>query len=280
MARIYMRFPKGKALAVTLSYDDGVKQDRRLIEIMKKHELKGTFNLNSGFYASEGEESLRLSRSSAIELYKNSGMEVAVHSVTHPYLAMLPANLCTQEVLRDRANLEEDYDVIVRGMAYPNNSCNDDVVASLKQCGIAYARTTWSTAGFGIPEEWLRLRPTCHHNDPKLMKLAHSFVEDGKYGAPALFYLWGHSYEFDNDDNWSVIEEFAEYIGNRKEIWYATNIEIYDYVTAYQQLIFSMNEKKVYNPTNMVVYFQIDEKLYCVEPGENILENRKIYSDL
>ena len=28
--------------------------------------------------------------------------------------------------------------------------------------------------------------------------------------VPRLLYIWGHSYEFDNDNNWNVIEEFAE----------------------------------------------------------------------
>lgn len=134
------------------------------------------------------------------------------------------------------------------------------------------SRTTLASREFAIPEDWLRLSPTCHHNDPQLMELARSFLEDDKNNAPAMFYLWGHSYEFDNDQNWDVIEELAAYIGNREEVWYATNIEIYDYVHAFRQLIFSMNEKKVYNSTNLDVYFQIDKKLYCVKPGENVLE--------
>ena len=54
MANLFMRFPEGKVKALTLSYDDGVEQDVRLIEIMKKYGLKGTFNINSGLYASEG----------------------------------------------------------------------------------------------------------------------------------------------------------------------------------------------------------------------------------
>ena len=33
--------------AITFSYDDGVTQDKRLIEIFNKYGLKATFNLNS-----------------------------------------------------------------------------------------------------------------------------------------------------------------------------------------------------------------------------------------
>lgn len=38
----------GKKKAVTFSYDDGVTQDRRLVEMMNTYGVKGTFNLNSG----------------------------------------------------------------------------------------------------------------------------------------------------------------------------------------------------------------------------------------
>lgn len=36
---------------VTFSFDDGIEDDVRLVEIMNKYGLKGTFNLNSGHLA-------------------------------------------------------------------------------------------------------------------------------------------------------------------------------------------------------------------------------------
>ena len=269
-----MRFPKGKSKALTLSYDDGVRQDKRLIDIMKKNGLKGTFNINSGLYAQEGENSgNRMTKSEAYELYSNSGMEIAVHSLTHAFLEQLPENLCTYEVLQDRKNLEADFGGIIRGMAYPFGTTSDSVVASLKQCGIAYSRTTVSTEKFEIPTDWLRLSATCHHRNPRLMELAHNFVDNEFSRAPGLFYLWGHSYEFDNEvpnNNWGVIEEFAEFIGNRGDIWYATNIEVYDYIDAYKRLIFSMDYSTVYNPSCTEVYFETNKGKYSVKPEETI----------
>jgi len=104
------------------------------------------------------------------------------------------------------------------------------------------------------------------------MELARQFAEvTGKTNrGPALFYLWGHSYEFEADDNWHVIEEFAEYIGGREDIWYATNIEIYDYIDAYNRLIFSMDFTKVYNPTATELFFETKRGVYCVKPGETL----------
>ena len=48
MTFLHMRFPEGKTKAVTLSYDDGVTQDKRLAELFRSHGLKCTFNLNAG----------------------------------------------------------------------------------------------------------------------------------------------------------------------------------------------------------------------------------------
>ena len=91
MPRFHMRFPEGRNRALTLSYDDGVESDARLIEIMQKHGLKGTFNLNSDIFAPEGKTyeagtiHRPFSRSRALECYRDSGMEVAVHEARHPF---------------------------------------------------------------------------------------------------------------------------------------------------------------------------------------------------
>lgn len=275
---IRMRFPQGMKKALTLSYDDGVDQDARLINIMKKNGLKGTFNLNSGRYREEGatyepgEVQRRLSEKEATQLYKDSGMEVAIHGLTHPFLERIPDNLCMAEIVKDRENLEMQFGVIIRGAAYPYGTYSDKVVDIMRMAGIAYARTTLSTENFDIPQDWLRLNPTCHHINPALRELATEFVEERRRdrGYPLLFYLWGHSYEFEKDDNWEVIERFASYVGGRKDIWYATNIEIYEYVEAYKSLIFSMDGGRVYNPTCKEIYLEADGRKCSVAPGETI----------
>ena len=277
MANIFVRFPGGKVKAVTLSYDDGVEQDIRLIKIMKEYGLKGTFNLSSGLYAKEGTNyeagtiHRRMTRQQAIDVYQNSGMEIAVHGLTHPFLEHLSPSMCTYEVLQDRINLETEYGTIIRGMAYPYGSYSDSVVDCLKHCGIAYSRTTKSTESFGIPTDWLRMPATCHHNNLHLMELAKKFVEDSRDRTPMLFYLWGHSYEFERDDNWEVIEEFAEYIGKREDIWYATNIEIYDYMKAFEQLIFSADGRQAWNPTAIDLYLKYNGLNYCIKSNETII---------
>lgn len=273
-----MRFPGGLSKALTLSYDDGVEQDIRLMEILDKHGIKATFNINSGLYAAEGtvypkgKAHRRLPESQIVPLYSNPNHEVAVHTLTHPRLEMMSPATVAYEVIKDRENLEATFGHAVRGMAYPYGSYNDEVVEVLKNCGIAYSRTTKSTGRFDIPTDWLRLPATCHHKDAELMNLATKFASLNKHvSKPQLFYLWGHSYEFEMDNNWEVIEEFAEFIGGREDIWYATNIEVYEYIEDFNRLIYSVDGSIIKNPTSRTLYFTImNEEVYSIAPGETI----------
>ncbi|MCR5684132.1 MAG: polysaccharide deacetylase family protein [Lachnospiraceae bacterium] len=275
MNEMRIRFPGGRPKCLTLSYDDGVINDVRLMDIFKKHGLKGTFNLNSGLWAKEEFSDYehthrRITFENAVKLYKDSGFEVAAHGVTHPFLERIPMNIATKEVLDDRRNLERTFGQIVRGFAYPFGTYTDDVVNMLKCCGVCYARTVNSSHNFDIPTDWLRLKPTLHHGDGKLEELTKQFIEGHPWNDGWLFYVWGHSYEFDFGNNWEIIENFADRVSGRDDVWYATNIEVYDYVEAYRSLIFDMDMTKVRNNTVIPVWFEWNEKMYEVKGGEEI----------
>ena len=87
---------------------------------------------------------------------------------------------------------------------------------------------------------------------------------------PKLFYLWGHSYEFDEKNNWDRMEEICRKLSNKEDTWYATNIEIYEYVEAYHSLVFSADSNIIYNPTLKTIWFEIDDVPYTINPGETI----------
>ena len=273
---MYMKLKDGKSKVLTLSYDDGVVQDIRLVEILNRYGIKSTFNINTGLYLPEDtvreKYRGRMKLSEAKELFINSGHEVAVHTLTHPFVTRLSHEELLTEILDDRRNIEAQYGTVAKGMAYPYGPYNQVVMDVLEKCGICYSRTVKSTENFEFPENWLALHPTCHHNNPKLMELAKKFVEvtpsHGCYNW--LFYVWGHSYEFDDRNNWDVIEEFCKYVTNREDVWYATNMEIYNYVKAYESLQTSVDKKIVYNPSAIDVWFRHMRETYCVKAGETI----------
>ena len=276
MANMIMRFPGGLPKALTLSYDDGVEQDEKLIAIVEKYGLKGTFNINSGCFPPEGTTYApgtihrRIPLNRLKEVYAKSSWEIATHAYTHASLVGLPANIAAEEVLRDRKELEDIFGTVIRGFAYPYGAFDDQSVEILRSCGICYARTVQSTRDFHLPKDWLRLQATCHHNDPELMNLADKFVKARNWWDPMLFYLWGHSYEFEANDNWDVIERFAQAVSGKEDIWYAANIEIYDYCRAFSQLVFNTAMTLCVNPTARDLWFAYGEKEVHVPAGSTV----------
>lgn len=277
MQRLIMRFPGGKVKAFTMSYDDGVVQDIRLMEIMNKNGLKGTFNINTGMFLPEKEKDTstnpyrRLTEKEAVELYTDSGHEVAIHTVNHPYMEQLPKERALYEIMEDKRKLEKLFGYTIRGAAYPYGSTSEDVITCLKNAGVVYARTITTNHSTRIPEDWLRLTSTSRNTDPELMSVAEGFVNNAdEFSRPLLFYMWGHSWEFARDNSWDKMEEFASFIGGRDDIWYATNIEIFDYIQAYRALRFGVDMGFVENPTALDVWFKWHGKTFCVKSGESI----------
>ncbi len=270
----YLRYPGWKRKAVTLSYDDAVVEDIRLVEIMKKYGLKGTFNVNSGQL--DCGVPRRMSSATAVKLYRDAGMEVAMHGYEHGYIPGMTGADVINEFYRDKLGVEKIFGCIVRGGACAFGQYDDQTINVLKALGIKYFRTTKSTHDFDIPTDWLRMPITCRHGDPRLFELVDEFINRGTNYAvqykPMLFYLMGHSYEFEDNNNWEIIEKFGQKMSECDDIWHATNIEIYDYVKAYNDLEFSTDGTKVLNNSSIDVYLLKD--------GENVLAKANSISEI
>lgn len=228
---------KGKNKALTFSFDDGVKQDIRLIEILNKYGLKGTFNLNSSVLGLEGSlpfgenQTVRHDKVRACEVKSiYEGHEVAVHTLTHPNLTTLDEETIVYQVEKDRLMLGELVGYEVVGMAYPCGGVNnDDRVAEIikRRTGVKYSRTITSTGNFDLQENLYRFNPSVHYGEEKtLFSLGEKFI-DLKTDKPQVFYIWGHSYEMDmNLISWERFEEFCKFISNKNDIFYGTNKEV------------------------------------------------------
>jgi hypothetical protein len=67
-----------------------------------------------------------------------------------------------------------------------------------------------------------------------------------------------------------MVKTVCEKIANKDDIWYATNIEIYNYTKAYNSLEYSADGTLVYNPTLYEIWFVVDGKMHSVKPGETL----------
>lgn len=257
-------FPEGKHKVLTFSYDDGKKADKKLVEIFNKYNLKATFHLNSGLMENDD---IRVKTDQIRALYK--GHEVAAHTVNHPTIERCPSEQVVDEILEDRKRLEEIVDYTVRGFSYPNGSYNKSIKNILPELGIEYARIVGNSGNFALPEDFYSWQATCHHNH-RLMELGDKFISLDKEQYLYLMYVWGHSYEFDRDNNWDLIENFCQLISGRDDIWFASNIEIVDYLKAAEQLKFSAAGNFVYNPSVLTVWLNVDGEKIKVGGGKRL----------
>ncbi len=271
-------FPENRSRALTLSYDDAILQDNRLVSILNKYQVKGTFNINSGLLGSHneakfGDRSIDISRIDPGELASlYSGHEVAGHGLYHSALERIGSPSAVYEIIEDKKRLEDLCGYLVRGFAYPFGFYSDNVISILQNAGYEYARVVETTSKFDLPTDFMTWQGTCHHKDENLMELAKSFCgEDIGFRRTKLFYLWGHSYEFDFDNNWNVIEEFCEFVSQyHDQIWFATNIEICDYINAFRALKYSADANTILNPSALDVWVNISGKTHKVESGATL----------
>lgn len=207
----------------TVSFDDGLEQDKITLEMMRKYGVKGTFNLNSGLFGEKSDikymdkygmanvpkgqrkrgfwkfaDADRIPADEIRQVYE--GMELATHSVHHVDLSKLSAEEVKNELTRDREALQQYTDLPVVGHAFPFGKTSAEVENVLKNNGFLYARGVTSEKAkrnFAFPENPLNFKPTCWHIEPSMEKLVDQFIAAEPTDGDMLFYLWGHGYEFD-----------------------------------------------------------------------------------
>lgn len=256
-------YPFFKKKAVTFSYDDGVIEDRKLIEIFNSYGFKATFNLN---YGQSGEPKTRLDKDGVevdcshirledeFSLY--DGHEIANHTYHHPHLENLTKEEQKAEFMDNTMALENLFHHHIYGAAYPYGTFNQDSLDVQKDLGIEYDRTTRSTYSFSLPASWLLWMPTIHHRDKRVMECLERFIHDDS--ELSLLYIWGHSYEFAIDHNFDLMDEICKKLKNCDDVISMTNHEVYEYVHA--AMMAYHRDGKFINPSNMDVYLNVDGK--------------------
>ena len=221
---------------ITFSYDDGVTQDIRLIELFKKYNIGATFNINSSLLGKSGAlirngthvNHTKVKEDEVKDIY--AGFEVASHTLTHPFLPLMLKNGIIHEVEEDRKYLSNlvGYDVV--GFAYPGGgkNYNEHVSKIIKEnTNIKYARTTEVTYNFDVQSNLYEFKPSVYHIEyDKMVELGKQFINLNT-DSLKIFYIWGHSYEFDAWNFWDKFEEFLKFISNRDDILYLSNKEAF-----------------------------------------------------
>ena len=227
----------GKRKALTISMDDGVLQDKRFIKLLNRYGLRATFNLNSELLGNSN--SLWVDQRISVAHCKfrpeevravYEGHEIAGHTLKHPNLTKIEDDAeVIRQVEEDRLRLSELAGYEVVGFAYPCGGVNYDSRVSeiiRKNTGAKYARTIVSNQSFEVQDDLFEFKPTCH-----LISFDRAFARAEEFlsmtpDSPKLFYIWGHSYEFDINDTWDQLEDFFRLISGKNDIFYGTNKEV------------------------------------------------------
>ena len=277
MRSVFMRYPGGRAKAVTFSYDDGCSADARLAALFDRYGLKCTFNFTCKDKFTDEEVK---------DIFLSKGHEIAVHGANHrPNGNQRPIE-GIRDVLDCRLALEKKCGRIIRGMAYPDSGITlfgnfgnyAQVKNYLTELDIAYARTlSGDNDRFELPSDFHAWMPSAHHDNPGIMAYVDKFLaldlSTKAYHArrhPRLFYIWGHSFELDNKNNWDHMEELCRRLSGHGDVWYATNMEIFEYVEGYKRLVYSADGCLVYNPSLFSVWIDVDGVLHEIRPGETV----------
>lgn len=223
-----LTYPDGNKKAIIFSFDDGLVQDHRLVELLNKYNIVGTFNLSSGLLAKDalwlenilGSPGQYIEHGQVPALYGEH--EIAAHSYSHPVLTDLNANEAKIEISKDRELLSNIASYPVNSFAYPLGGYNEAVMELVKRAGFTNARTVKNTYSFSLPTDLFEWHPSAHHSDALPFAKEYTKLETDEL---TVFMVWGHSWEFDQNlpnNNWDYFESLLQILSERDDVWYTT----------------------------------------------------------
>lgn len=208
-------------MKIAQCWDDGVSDDIRVIEILRRHGAKASFNLNYGTHREtrgtgwkyKGTKDVwKLALPELVQVY--DGFLVGNHSLNHPDLTKIPVAEAEREIREGKDALEQHFGYAVKGFAYPFGAYNEAVEEILRATGHLYARTTGVTDKVYPPANPMEFHPHCHYKDPLFWeKFERAKQVDG------VFYFWGHSYEIVTEADWQAFEQQIARIAAEPVTW-------------------------------------------------------------
>lgn len=228
------------------SFDDGLEQDKKIIEILKEYGLGATFHLNSGLYGDRTWEGrignlgmtekpadvfdpskshllpyvphFRIPEDEVVQVYE--GFEIASHTCHHVNLARCSEEERQKEIGEDRRALSEKFRQNVTGFAYPYGAGAAKSREALKQAGVEYARLAVTRPGYRFPEDPLALPLSCWHISGKTFRRLEEFFREERE-EDMFFLMFAHGYEFDfntKESSWDKFRRICETVAGQDDV--------------------------------------------------------------
>lgn len=262
-------YPEGRRKAFNISYDDGVIQDIRFVELLNRYGLKGTFNLNFGLMRCGftwdhecGMTVRRIPEDQVVTVYQ--GHEIASHSYSHPYFDNADETEILKELGSDKFFLERLTGREVAGYATPFYYYSDLMADCVRHCGFEYARISEESNDYSVPQDFYRWRGSKFHWDEDLADFVRGFLETDQ--ELALCQLVGHSYDLDVMNLWETMEQICRWVSENSDVWAATHLELVRYLR--NMSLTRVENGKIINESNTALWFEVDGRVLKLMPGE------------
>ncbi len=223
-------------LIVTTSWDDGHENDLRLASLLTKYNLKGTFYITKNYLKPLLPEKI-------IEISRNH--EIGAHTLTHPALTTITRKEAENEITGSKIYLENLLHKPVNMFCYPCGMYNEGIKQLVRKSGFIAARTC-KTGNSEFPADMFEWQITLHlSNGSPLVtskmilknklplksffdwELRAKYLFDRALKTGGIFHIWGHSWEFEEKNEWGKLERVIDYIANRSNVLYRTNSQIF-----------------------------------------------------
>ena len=184
------------------SFDDGTVHDIKMISILNKYGLKGTFNLNSGLanyvWYNNGVAIYRLDLNEYKYIY--DGHEIASHSLAHTHMTERSDEDVVYEVKQDIENLENIFQRKITSFAFPFSDFSQREIDLIK-----------------------------NNNELTNIRVTELFKAFKKLDG-GLFIFAGHSYDFYMNNSFDQLEQFVKELSKCKDIEVMTMQEMVEYI--------------------------------------------------
>jgi len=225
--------------------DDGLEQDKRIIEEFRKDGIGATFNLNAGWFGRRQligrignigikdvlesdfkpglhflkySKSYRIPEDEVAQVYE--GFEIANHGLCHENFKKISDEEAVRSITENNERLSKIFGQDIIGFVYPYGAVGANTIEQLKTAGIKYARTVGGNNSFHRPDDLFHLPMTAWHNQKDVLQKIDAFIQE-ESEDDLFFLLFAHGYEFDfntPDSNWEKFYRICDKAANCDKI--------------------------------------------------------------
>ncbi len=203
---------------VIASFDDGVKEDLILSEMMKKYDIPTIFYFPVHPLV-VNEPNGRVSLTPAERKYISRDHEIGSHTMTHPLLTRIPIAEAINQIFNSKIELMHEFGQDINSFCYPRGYANPELEMTVKDAGYTNAR------GVGVgyidkPENPFYTNTTVHVGCDRKEYAGLSWLEYALKmitlcGGKSIYSIFGHGWEISRNNSWQKLEMLLGKLADR-----------------------------------------------------------------